>query len=86
MENLGLVHAKQQAYKDVYIPPGLRGKIKIDSKNLKVSAMEEINTKEFEDSKKIDRYYIYELVKNFHNDAELGKEIRKHVNANITKK
>jgi hypothetical protein len=37
MENLGLVHAKQQAYKDVYIPPGLRGKIKIDWRNLTVT-------------------------------------------------
>jgi len=38
MENQGLILAKQLAFRDCYIPPGLRGKIKIDWKNLVVSS------------------------------------------------
>ena len=36
MENLGLIQAKQQAFRDCYIPPALRDKIEIDWKNLTI--------------------------------------------------
>jgi len=36
MENLGLIHAKQLAFRDCYIPPALREKIEIDWKNLTI--------------------------------------------------
>ena len=44
MENIGLIHAKQQAYRDCYIPPKLRELINIDWKNLTI--WKNINSKE----------------------------------------
>lgn len=41
--------------------------------------MEKIDKKEFEDSKKIDRLYILELVKTTPNDSELGAAVRHYV-------
>ena len=41
--------------------------------------MEEIDKKEFEDSKKIDPFYILQLVKETHNDTELGALVRHYV-------
>jgi len=46
MENLGLIHAKQLAFRDCYIPPALREKIEIDWENL---AIRKRNNKQKED-------------------------------------
>lgn len=38
-----------------------------------------INKKDFEDSKKLDMFYIFELVKKCKNDTELGAAVRKYI-------
>ena len=50
---------------------------------IKNDVMEKIDNKEFEESKKINTFYIYKLVKKINNDTELGGEIRRYINKTI---
>lgn len=41
----------------------------------------EINEKDWNDSRKIDRYRIYSLYLEINDDKEFGREIRNHISA-----